>query len=541
MRSKNSNQLLNSSSNRIEPDDAPAIPTFIDNNNPTVIIQNGNIHDSENPQQPIDISSIPLPMSNMTKPTIGVWSLAALTFFSVSGGPYGCESLVSSAGPLGAIIIVCIVPWIWALPMSLITAELASMMPEMGGYIVWIDRAFGQFWAYQNGLWKVSCNLIDNALYPNLFVYYLMDLTGDLNYETRLLVSFSLVSFVCICNVLGVDIVSDAASVFVVMTLLPFIVMVFVGLGRGEVSPSDWGSGRQDGLPVQLGTFFTIALWKTSGFDNVGACASEVKDPGKSFPKAMLISVVLVTMCYLFPIAVGVSYAKEYSQWADGYFVTVAKLTAGDEWLGVWVTVTGSLTALAMLNATLCTSARAIQSMAALGFFPKPLAHINSRFQTPDVAVIFNGIVVMIVLLPDLDFSEIANVSMWFYAWTIFILFGAFWKLRRHSPHMARPYRVPLEGWKLLCFVCVPPCLCCVLLVIFSGTLTWALGMAVVTTTMISWWPFQRWYGKKNTSMGSGMVITPGDISLSTITTTTTTTITSSSPSVSNVNYVQAI
>ena len=55
------------------------------------------------------------------------------------------------------------------------------MMPEMGGAVRWVDRAFGHFWAFQNGIWKVVCNLVDNTLYPNLFIYYTTSFTGDLD------------------------------------------------------------------------------------------------------------------------------------------------------------------------------------------------------------------------------------------------------------------------------------------------------------------------------------------------------------------------
>lgn len=35
------------------------------------------------------------------------------------------------------------------------TAELSTAMPEAGGYIVWIHRAFGDFWAMQASVWTV--------------------------------------------------------------------------------------------------------------------------------------------------------------------------------------------------------------------------------------------------------------------------------------------------------------------------------------------------------------------------------------------------
>ncbi|KAH9256028.1 hypothetical protein BASA81_005804 [Batrachochytrium salamandrivorans] len=448
-----------------------------------------------------------------TNQTLGVWALAALTFFGVSGGPYGAEELVSSGGPLLTILVICIVPWIWCLPTALMTAELATAMPEMGGYIVWVDRAFGPFWAFQNGIWKISCNVIDNVLYPLLFLFYMQDLTGDLDFGTRLLISYALVLVCVILNVLGVDVVSDAAFMLMVLTLLPFLVLVIIGLARGKVNAGDWGKGREHGESPDFGTFLTIALWKTSGYDNVGTCASEVKNPGTSFPKAMSLSVILVTLVYLVPILVGVSYATEYAKWLDGYFAQVGKLVCGEDWLGIWITVTGSITSLAMLNTTICTNSRAIQSMGALGLFPRVFGRINKRFKTPDAAVALNGGLVMLILLlgDSVNFAAVANVSMWFYALTIFILFAAFLRLRMRSPHLPRPYKVPIaSNWGLALIVAFPPCLCCALLMASSSLMTWVIGMIWVTITLVLWFPV-KWYGGKlpNSTPAVGVELGP--------------------------------
>jgi amino acid transporter len=161
--------------------------------------------------------------------------------------------------------------------------------------------------------------------------------------------------------------------------------------------------------------------------------------------------------------------------------------------------VTGSLTALAMLNTTICTSSRAIQSMAALGFFPKPLARLSPRFKTPIAAILCNGTLVFLLLLPDLNFSQVANVSMFFYALTIFILVSAFLRLRRSHAHLARPFRVPLDGWKLVAVVALPPCGCCVVLLAFSTPLTWLVAMTVVLCTGILWGPVNR---RRNARLG---------------------------------------
>ena len=57
-------------------------------------------------------------------------------------------------------------PLFWSLPEALIVGELASMLPEEGGYYRWVYHAFGPFWAFQNGWWTWMYSLVDMAIYP---------------------------------------------------------------------------------------------------------------------------------------------------------------------------------------------------------------------------------------------------------------------------------------------------------------------------------------------------------------------------------------
>ena len=57
--------------------------------------------------------------------------------------------------------------------MSLAMAELASALPEEGGYVAWVRRAFGPFWGFQVGWWSWINSFVDVAVYPALFADYL--------------------------------------------------------------------------------------------------------------------------------------------------------------------------------------------------------------------------------------------------------------------------------------------------------------------------------------------------------------------------------
>src|SRR6185295_13399774 len=105
--------------------------------------------------------------------SLGTLSLVFILYFSTSGGPHTTETLVREVGPGLALLILLIVPIFWSVPEVLIVGELSSMLPEEGGYYRWVQRAFGDFWAFQNGWLTWMYSLVDMAIYPVLFLQYL--------------------------------------------------------------------------------------------------------------------------------------------------------------------------------------------------------------------------------------------------------------------------------------------------------------------------------------------------------------------------------
>jgi hypothetical protein len=87
--------------------------------------------------------------------TLSWHHLVGVTFFAVCGGDYGIEDSIGAGGVGFTLIGLCVLPWVWSLPIALMTAELSSMIPETGGYVVWAHRAFGSFWATQNAVWNL--------------------------------------------------------------------------------------------------------------------------------------------------------------------------------------------------------------------------------------------------------------------------------------------------------------------------------------------------------------------------------------------------
>ena len=112
------------------------------------------------------------------------WSLVSIMYFASSGGPDGTEGLVSDAGPGGALLGILVAACVWSAPIALMSAELGTMVPENGGPMVWARAAFGAGTLQGDGVaflvgWcSFLMTAVDGALYPSLFVSYVLSGAG---------------------------------------------------------------------------------------------------------------------------------------------------------------------------------------------------------------------------------------------------------------------------------------------------------------------------------------------------------------------------
>jgi len=397
--------------------------------------------------------------------------LVFLTFFCVAGGAYGLEDAVSAGGPMMALLGLVLLPWLWCFPMALMTAELSSAMPEDGGYVVWVERAFGRFWGFQEGWLSWLCSFADNALYPVMFVDYLTYLYGDFAPLERWLIGTTVIAAITWLNIRGIHLVGKSSIFFAALVLAPFAVLIAVGLP--QVEPSTWLAKTGQ---VKWGLLLSVLLWNSSGWDNAGCCAGEVENPSRTYPRAMAAAVALVTLVYLLPIAVGVSAERNWSAWTEGYFPKVAAAIGGG-WLGTWITLAGLVSATGLFNALLCTSARVPYAMAERKILPAPLKRLHPRHGTPWLAILFNSAVVS-ALLP-FSFQELVQVDMFLYALALILEFGALVWLRLKEPAMARPYRVPF-GTAGVFALSLPPVALCAISIVLADSVTKLVSIAAI-------------------------------------------------------------
>ena len=76
-------------------------------------------------------------------------ALFGVLFVLVSGGPYGMEEMIPTAGPGLAILVLVAMGLVWAVPYALIISELVSAIPEQGGGYRWDRALLGPFRSFQ--------------------------------------------------------------------------------------------------------------------------------------------------------------------------------------------------------------------------------------------------------------------------------------------------------------------------------------------------------------------------------------------------------
>ncbi len=373
--------------------------------------------------------------------TLTSTALVFVMFFNVSGGAYGTEALAGSVGPGLALLVLLVVPLVWSLPETLIIGELASMLPEEGGYYRWVRRAFGEFWAFQNGWATWLYSLVDMALYPVLFNEYLRWFFPSLSADRAWIVSLAVIWGAAAINLRGalpVGRISIWAGSFV---LFAFAAMAVFALPHAHHVP--WspflsaGSTVGAGLAVGLST----ALWNYIGWDNASTVQGEVIDASRSYPRALLVALPLVMLSYFVPILPTLA-ATDGTKWVDGSWPAIAAAATGSAGpvIAAMIALGGLVSALALFNALLLSYSRIPLVMALDGLLPRALAQTDAR-GTPRRAVLVSAVFYSVFVL--FPFGKLVVADVLLYAIALMLELAALVALRRREPELRGVFRIP--------------------------------------------------------------------------------------------------
>jgi amino acid transporter len=374
--------------------------------------------------------------------SISTLSLVFILYFSTSGGAFTTETLVASVGPGMALLVLLLVPVLYSQPEILIIGELASMLPLEGGYYRWVQRAFGPFWAFQNGWLTWMYSLVDMAIYPKLFVTYLAWFAPRLPswgvWGVGLLVIWGATA-INLAGAARVGRTSVMAGTFIITGFLAVSVAALAHASHVPWRPlSAPGSAGKGGMAVGL----SIALWNYIGWDNASTVQGEVRDASRSYPRALAIALPLVVAGYIIPLLATLS-ATDWTTWAEGAWPQIALAAGGalGPMLAAWLALGGMVSALALFNALLLAYSRIPFVMAMDGLLPAALARTDAR-GTPRVAVLFAAVCYSVFML--LPFGSLVIADVLLYSLALMLELGSLVALRVREPELRGAFRIPL-------------------------------------------------------------------------------------------------
>ncbi|TKY71249.1 polyamine transporter [Spatholobus suberectus] len=410
-----------------------------------------------------------------SNPKLTLLPLIALIFYEVSGGPFGVEDSVrDGGGPLLSLLGFFIFPLIWSLPEALVTAELATTFPQNGGYVIWISSAFGPFWGFQGGFWKWFSGVMDNALYPVLFLDYI---NHSFPITARIPALLGITLSLTYLNYRGLHIVGFAAVLIALFSLSPFLIMAFLSIPH--IRPRRWLA--LDFSKVDWPGYFNSMFWNLNYWDKASTLAGEVENPSKTFPKALVGGLVLVISSYLIPLLAGTgALSSSPSQWADGYFAQVGMFIGGS-WLKLWIQAAAAMSNLGLFEAEMSSDAFQLLGMSKMGMLPALFAS-RSKYGTPTVSILLSA--TGVIFLSWMSFQEIIEFLNFLYAIGMLLEFAAFITLRLKKPNLYRPYRVPL-GTFWATMLCLPPALLLILVMCLASLRTFFVSGAVILVGFI--------------------------------------------------------
>jgi len=366
---------------------------------------------------------------------LGLFPLIAATYFMVSGGPYGLEDVVQKAGYGPALLILLITPIIWSLPTALMVGELSAALPHDGGYYLWVQRAMGPFWGFQEAWLSLVASIFDMAIYPTLFVLYLGKLVPALGFgRWGVLVGALMIAICAVWNISGAKAVGNGAAVMLVSVLIPFAAISIYALVRAAPAGGTWHNAEPDLVGGIL-----VAMWNYMGWDNASTIAGEVRNPQRTYPLAMLGTVALIAASYTIPIAAMAHAGLDPSAWSTGSWVDVAGTLAG-RGFALAVVAGGMVCGFGMFNALVLSYSRVPAAMAENGFLPAIFARRNCK-SAPWVSIVVCAAAWTACL--TLGFERLIELDILLYGFSLLLEFAALFVLRLKEPSLNRPFKVP--------------------------------------------------------------------------------------------------
>ncbi len=364
---------------------------------------------------------------------------------------------------LESAIFYFIVALLFLFPAALISAELATGWSETGGIYIWAKEAFGPGW----GFFAVWMQWIHNATwFPAILSFSATALAFLFNPALAdnkiFLLCVVLIGFwgFTIFNYFGLRTSTWFSTIGVIAgTIIPGILIIALGLhwiGTGHPLAIDisWKGLVPKSAGIQDLVFLTSLFLAFGGLEVSAVHAGEVKNPQKSFPRAIAIAAGIALVLYVVgALSIAIMIPKEQISVISGLMEAFHLFftNMGISWLIIPVGLMIILGAVGELNAWIIGPIRAMHATTKHGDLPPFFQKLN-RHGMPAHLLLFQAIVVTLVsfvflLMPSASsaFWILSAMSVQLYLLMYIVMFLAAIKLRYSHPHIKRTYKIPFR------------------------------------------------------------------------------------------------
>jgi amino acid transporter len=327
--------------------------------------------------------------------------LAEVLFQSVTAmAPAGAVAFsLGAAVPLAgtALPLATLIALVVCLLIAINIAAMAKYLPSAGGYFTYVSRGLGETAGWMTGWLFSLCYVL---VFPLVFLVLgpLADDFAVQHFHLALGWMMWVVLLACAplaLTVLGVKLSSDSSILLGAIEIAVFLALsiwLIVKEGHPSIRATLTPAGSlEPGLAgwqgILHGMIFVFLAF--SGFESGALMAEEARDPGRTVPRAIILATLCIGFFYTFCSYAAVAgwgagritaYAGDPNPWG-----TMARQVWGNKSVIIVFAIMNSNlgNAVAGINA----ASRAMYAMGRTGTLPRPLAHIHTRYRTPDFAI----------------------------------------------------------------------------------------------------------------------------------------------------------
>lgn len=460
---------------------------------------------------------------------LGPWASTAIVVGTMIGT--GIFLKPSEMAREGQSVSVVFAAWIVGAILSifgaLAYAELGAAIPEAGGEYAYLRRGFGPVWGFlfgwmhsivgrpssaasiAAGMMRFVSFFLPGVATP-LFTWHIAipGLTGWIKpYDfvftwAQPLAVFWLVAMTGV-NYLGVRLGGGVQVFLTVIKVISVVIVIGVAflIPVGAPHPADpiWPSAAHAGLFGAFLAALAAALWAYDGWEDLNLVGSEVKDPQRNFPRALVGGVSFVAVVYLLFSAACLKVLP-FEGVANSLHVAsdVVDRVIGHG-AAAWITLAMAISALGSMNSSILSGARVPYAMARDGVFFRIADGIHPKYRTPGRALVFQGVLASVMALTG-TFEELTNLFI-FAGWIFYgLAVVALFRLRKTEPNLERPYRCWGYPWIPGVFVLGALALTVNLWLERPGRST--IGLVLILAGL----PFYRWWNARAAAADRGTV-----------------------------------